>query len=229
MSMLNQGLLIRSNTLCPALIRLHRFSPSLISSTLRSILPRHDLETLIRVLHSEMKNGGWSKLYDFKDGSAESPTEAPSDNAVAIIASLLSCALDAIGAGAWLTPVGSNPSSTDSSDIFQSLYDDTAEALTGFWEARYMRGLLSEFLRFANNVPKSQKPSSEWLEANDKPFTVSPDVSELPMLPLGSKPDMGIERTKNGKGGKKEERSKREMGMLISRRVPKYSFERIVI
>jgi hypothetical protein len=40
---------------------------------------------------------------------------------------------------------------------------------------------------------------------------------------------MGIEKTKQGKGGRREERSKREIGMLISKKVPKYSFERIVI
>jgi hypothetical protein len=40
---------------------------------------------------------------------------------------------------------------------------------------------------------------------------------------------MGVGMMKNGKGGKKEQRSKREMGMLISKKVPKYSFERITI
>jgi hypothetical protein len=52
---------------------------------------------------------------------------------------------------------------------------------------------------------------------------------DLPMLPLGGRGDMGIEKTKQGKGGRREERSKREIGMLISKKVPKYSFERIVI
>ena len=92
-----------------------------------------------------------------------------------------------------------------------------------------MRGLLSEFLRFASNVPKSQKPSGKRLESLSKPFAVTKDEDDLPMLPLGAKPDMGVERMKAGKGGRREERSKREMGMLISKRVPKYTFERIVI
>jgi hypothetical protein len=92
-----------------------------------------------------------------------------------------------------------------------------------------MRGLLSEFLRFASTLPKSYKPSSRTLEKQRKPFAVSGPEDELPMLPLGAKTDMGVEKTKAGKGGKKVERSKREIGMLISKRVPKYSFERIVI
>jgi hypothetical protein len=232
LSVLDHGLLIRSHTLRPALIRLHSFAPRLITSTLRTILPRRDLESLINLLHLEMRNGGWSSSYDSGESDAsmmESLNESPDDHAVAIIASLLSCTLDAIGAGAWLAAVGNSADSESSEDIIDSLQSDTSEALNGFWEARYMRGLLGEFLRFASNVPKSHKPSSKSLERQGKPFAVTHNDDELPMLPLGAKPDMGIERMKAGKGGKKQERSKREMGMLISQKVPKYSFEKIVL
>jgi hypothetical protein len=229
LSVLDHGLLIRSHTLRPALIRLHSFSPRIITSTLRSMLPRHDLEALISLLHLEMKNGGWSSPYDGSDSDMEWLNESPDDHAVAIIASLLSCTLDAIGAGAWLATVGNTGDSDSSEDIIDALQSDTSEALNGFWEARYMRGLLGEFLRFASNLPKSHKPSSKSLEKQGKPFAVTQDDGELPMLPLGGKPDMGIEKMKPGRGGKKEERSKREMGLLISKKVPKYSFERIVI
>jgi hypothetical protein len=232
LSVLDHGLLIRSHILRPALTRLHSFSPRVITSTLRTMLPRRDLESLINVLHLEMKNGGWSSPIDSSESenpTTESSDESPDDHAVAIIASLLSCTLDAIGAGAWLATVGDSADFESTEDIIDALQSDTSEALNGFWEARYMRGLLGEFLRFASNVPKSHKPSAELMMEQGKPFTVSQDDSELPMLPLGAKPDMGIERMKAGKGGKKEERSAREMGMLISKQVPKYSFERIVL
>jgi len=234
-SVLDHGLAMRNYTLRPALIRLHTFSASVVSATLRSILPRRDLESLIRLLHLELKNGGWTSSYDFVNSDsapAENSTDSPDDHAVAIIASLLSSTLDAIGAGAWLASVGSLSTSETSEDIIQSLHTDTSEALSGFWEARYMRGLLSEFLRYASTVPKSQRPSNKKLEQQGKPFGVIPKldaIEDLPMLPLGGKADMGVEKMKKGPGGKKEERSKREMGMLISKRVPKYSFERIVV
>ncbi|KAF3042889.1 hypothetical protein E8E12_004283 [Didymella heteroderae] len=232
LTVLDNGITLRSNTLRPALTRLHTFPAPLISSTLRSVLPRRDLESLIRLLHFELKNGGWSSQYDFIPSLAEdSPDDSPDDHAVTIIAALLSSTLDAIGAGAWLAGV-SNPTdaSDDGKDIIDALHADTSEALNGFWEARYMRGLLGEFLRYAANLPKSQKPSNRSLENQNKPFEV-PGVKEddLPMLPLGGKGDMGIEKTKQGKGGKREERSKREIGLLISKKVPKYSFERIVV
>lgn len=231
LTVLDNGVSIRSNTLRPALTRLHTFPAPLISATLRAILPRRDLEGLIRLLHSELKNGGWSSQYDFVDPEATTD-DSPDDHAVTIIASLLSSVLDAIGAGAWLAAVGMRSAADDAGkDIIDSLHADCSEALNGFWEARYMRGLLGEFLRYAANVPKSAKPSSKALENQGKPFAleVQKEGDDLPMLPLGGRGDMGVEKTKQGKGGRKEERSKREIGMLISKKVPKYSFERVVV
>lgn len=147
LTVLDNGVSIRSNTLRPALTRLHTFPAPLISATLRAILPRRDLEGLIRLLHSELKNGGWSSQYDFVDPEATTD-DSPDDHAVTIIASLLSSVLDAIGAGAWLAAVGTRSAADDAGkDIIDSLHADCSEALNGFWEARYMRGLLGEFLR----------------------------------------------------------------------------------
>ena len=237
---LDDGPSVLSGTLRPALMRLHTFPPAVISSTLRSMLARHDLESLIKLLHHELKNGGWTSPYDFGDADADADVDvdaedAPSDpatddiddSAVAIIASLLSCTLDAIGPALWLTPVGDTSTET----LIQTLRSDAEEALTGFWEARYIRGILSELLRYSAQVPKSQKPSAKVLEKSGKPFAVVEQMekqAEMAMLPLGSRPDMGVKKVK-GRAGQRKERSAREMGMLISKRVPKYSLERIAV
>ncbi|KAF2264749.1 hypothetical protein CC78DRAFT_532880 [Lojkania enalia] len=234
LSILDNGVLIRSETLRPALIRLQTFPTSVITSALRSMLPRRDLESLIQLLLCELRNGGWTSPYIFSrdpEPLADEPaTEDIDDHAVAIIASLLSCTLDAIGTSAWLAGVGRPSSDNSAEEIMNDLHEETASAINGFWEARFMKGLLSEFLRYAANIKKTHKPTNQRLQNQGKPFgaDVSPDEA-LPMLPLGGKVDLGIEKTKPGKGGKREERSAREIGMLISKRVPRYSFERIVI
>lgn len=228
LAMLDNGTAIINDTLRPALIRLHTFSPTDISASLRSMLSRQDLESLVKLLHHELKNGGWTSPYDFGDADvpeADPTSEEIDDSAVAIIASLLSCTLDAIGPAIWLTSVGS----TSTEELIQELYDDAAEALTAFWEARYIRGILSELIRYSAKAPKSKKPTSKVLERQGKPFAVDHKADELPMLPLGAKPDAGVEKSKVGKDGQRKERSAREMGMLISKRVPKYSVERIAI
>ncbi|KAF2646231.1 hypothetical protein P280DRAFT_464468 [Massarina eburnea CBS 473.64] len=228
-SLLNNGLVVRSGILRPALIRLHAFPSPVVSSTLRSMLPRHDLESLIRLLHHEFRNGGWTSPYDFAGPDVlDQSTDETEDSAVAVIASLLSCTLDAMGPATWLTGIGGPSSDERPEELIFDLLEDTKIALNGFWEATYIRGLVSELLRYASRFPKSQKPSNKSLQNQGKPFAPDLNPDELPMLPLGAKPDLGVEKTKT-KGGKKKERSAREMGMLISKRVPKYSFERIVI
>ncbi|ORY19615.1 hypothetical protein BCR34DRAFT_136080 [Clohesyomyces aquaticus] len=233
LSILDNGLFVRSQTLRPALIRLHTFPGPVVASALRSMLPRRDLESLIQLLHSELKNGGWTSPYEFIDAGS-SPidplSEEPDDHAIAIIASLLSCSLDAIGTGAWLTSVGGTASEDSVEEMVNNLHEETTLALNGFWEVKYMKGLLSEFLRYAANTAKGHKLTSKELQRQGKPFPEDLAMDgALPMLPLGGKADTVVEKTKPGKGGKKEERSAREIGMLISKRVPKYSFERIVI
>ncbi|KAF1957760.1 hypothetical protein CC80DRAFT_524635 [Byssothecium circinans] len=231
LAILDNGLVVRSSTLRPALIRLHTFPAPVVSSTLRAMLPRHDLESLIRLLHHEFRNGGWTSPYDFADPdvpSTEPPTEEIDDSAVAIIASLLSYTLDAMGPTTWLTGIGGSSSDETTEELIFDLLEDTSIALNGFWEATYIRGLVGELLRYATKLPKSQKPSNKTLQNQSKPFALDLKPDELPMLPMGAKPDLGIEKTKT-KGGKKKERSAREMGMMISKRVPKYSFERIVV
>jgi hypothetical protein len=231
LAILDNGISIRSDALRPTLVRLHTFPPSVISSTLRSMLLRHDLESLVRLLNHEFKNGGWASPHDSADSDASTtePSEEADDSAVTIIASLLSCTIDAIGPANWLTAIGASSEDSSTEDLILDLSKTTSIAITGFWEARYIRGLVTELLRYASKMPKSQRPSSKALEKQGKPYALDLKPDELPMLPMGSKPDMGVERAKAGKGGKKKERSAREMGMLISRRVPKYSLEKIVI
>ncbi|KAF2198925.1 hypothetical protein GQ43DRAFT_482901 [Delitschia confertaspora ATCC 74209] len=233
LAVLDNGVTIRNHTLRPALIRLHTFPATTITTTLRSSLSRPELEALIRLLQFELKNGGWTSPYDFAD--SESPdhddsSEDPDDHAVAIIASLINCSLDAIGTGAWLATVGGSTLDETTEELIDDLYQETSLALNGFWEARFMRGLLSEFLRYAFKSSTSQKPSNRTLQNQGKPLLAGNTLEhDLPMLPLGGKVDLGVEKTKLGRSGRKEERSAREMGMLISKRVPKYSLERIVL
>lgn len=229
LTLLDKGLLIQSNTLRPALIRLHTFPANIITSTLRSSLSRGEMESLIRLLHAQLRNGGWTSplnLTDSELSASEAAGDDPENQAVSIIASLLSCILDAIGGGVWLSSLRESGSDESGEAMIEDLVQDTSEALNGFWEARFMRGLLSEFLRYQTNVSKSRKPTNKSLQNQGKPFVVDVSPEDLPIMPLGGKVDMGISTTEAG--GRKA-RSAREIGMLASKRVPKYSVERIVI
>ncbi|OCK80398.1 hypothetical protein K432DRAFT_425777 [Lepidopterella palustris CBS 459.81] len=239
LSILDDGLIIRSHTLRPALTRLHSFPASSITSTLRKSLTHHEIVFLIHLLRFELNDSGWVSRYFFNPdrSTPDDNSGDPSDHAIVIIASLLSCALDAVGVGGWLSTASCSNPDDSAEDVLHSLRLETSAALEGIWEAGFMRGLVSDFLRYSWKSGKEQQiPNQAKLRRQGKPLTVQERQAENAeqrlqetMLPLGLSEQSGIEYTKVGLGGKIIKRSAREVGMLISKRVPKYSFERIVI
>ncbi|KAF2138747.1 uncharacterized protein K452DRAFT_233813 [Aplosporella prunicola CBS 121167] len=229
-SLLETGLHVRSQSLLEALRKLHTFPPPLISRTLRKSLTHHEILFLMDILRLEIHQGGWIQRYleEGPDGkSASDSTGDPSDRAIVIIADLLSCALDAVGAGGWLTS-----GSDRTSEVVYNLRQEISAALEGIHEAAFMKGLLGDFLRFGWKKKTTQQPTNARnLEKKGKPVTVQQNSgdAESRVLPLGFKVEGKVADTRTTLAGEVKQLSKRDIGRQISMRVGKYSFERVVI
>ncbi|OJD30716.1 uncharacterized protein BKCO1_5700034 [Diplodia corticola] len=225
-SFVDSGILIRSHSLLEALTKLHTFPAPLVSQTLRKSLTHKEIIFLINILRLELHEGGWINTY-LQDGPHDSAEFGdPSDRAIAIIADLLGCALDAIGAGGWLT------SGNDAkADTIQALRMEVSAALEGIHEAAFMKGLLNDFLRFGwKRKTVQQGPSEKRLKEKGKPFTLTQtDAAEARILPLGFKVEGRVPESKVGFNGEVKALTRREIGHKISRRVGKYSFEKIEV
>lgn len=235
---LENGVLIRGQTLRPALIKLQSFPPARIVQSLRTMMDHHELIFLIQLLRIELQEGGWASRY-FAQPTGEdfADTGNPSDRAISIIAGLLSCVLDAIGIGGWLT-TGTAMTSTEKGldDLVHQLHLESSAALEGIYEASFMKGLLAEFLRFCQRDANTEKPPNYFREQlMEKPFRVPRQDSEYEalqrrVLPLGLKPvDVAQDKWKRDVGGQWKLKSSREIGLAISKQVPKYSIEKIRI
>ncbi|KAL1646013.1 hypothetical protein SLS58_003433 [Diplodia intermedia] len=225
-SFVDSGILIRSHSLLEALTKLHTFPATLVSQTLRKSLTHKEIIFLINILRLELHEGGWINTY-LQDGPHDSAEFGdPSDRAIAIIADLLGCALDSIGAGGWLT------SGNDAkADTIQALRMEVSAALEGIHEAAFMKGLLNDFLRFGwKRKTVQQGPSDKRLKEKGKPLTIQQaDSAEARILPLGFKVEGKVQDSKVGLNGEVKPLTKREIGHKISMRVGKYSFERIEV
>jgi hypothetical protein len=221
-STLENGLPNRRETLRLALIQLNAFPTARIIDNLRHFLSQHEVIFLIHILRIELADGGWTSRY-IDAGPLDYPeteTEEPSDGAITVVARLLSCAIDTIGVSGWLATSAVDP--VDSVDeLLVSLRAETSAALEGIHEATFMKGLLSEFLRYGWRRETEFKPSGK-----DKPLLESKLQT---VLPLGLKVEKQISPIRRNAGGQVKERSKRHIGMEISMKVGKYSFERIRI
>lgn len=160
--------------------------PTLLAHALRSQLSRHDLFLLIELLRHALEQGGWTtKVLDVypTDDEPDETGEAGTgglDSSIAVIGRLLSCAVDALGAGAWLTggvdvsvdsayssssASASDDDDDDEEDEDMSMLDEsnkrpllptlrhlTASVLEVTQEAAFFRAFLADFLRYADTL-----------------------------------------------------------------------------
>jgi hypothetical protein len=216
---------INGDSLRQALTRLNNFPSSAIVQTLRKYLSQHEIALLITILRVELQRGGWTARYiDVgPDDSGE-----PSNRAISVIASIISCAVDALGISGWLT---TNDDSVD--DLLQDLRAEISATLEGVHEATFLTGILGEFLRFPY---KRQKAGWKETPANarshilqqGKVWTVP--KKEDPVLPLGlSVRKRLVDSVSVDHGGVLHFRDRREMGKLIHEMRGIYQFEQIRI
>lgn len=225
---------IRGRTLSLALAKLHACSESAVISGLRSIFSSAEIISLIYLLRFELARGAWTSRYldTYESGGIED--ESGQDNTILLVSGLLNCCIDAIGAGGWLSEDSMLVSGDhfESEELIASLKLEVSAALEGVEEASYLKGLIAEMVRYGEGVQRGLPPSrkSDSSKRWDAKPIVLPQVGyETRLLPIGLKSEQQVSRYRVGAGGEIQQRTMRDIGRLKSRKVGKYSRERIVI
>lgn len=204
---------------------------SSVVTALRAQLPRQDILLLMNLLRIELTRSGWdTRRLDFY-GPTEDTVDL-ADEAISVITKLLNCSIDAIGMGGWLgssfalQQATKNQAEGDEDDIeaaidtnsgtLRSLRVTANNSLETAMESVWFVNFLTDFLRYAGRVDTSmvrdQLPGAG-IETN--------------ALPLGSKSVEAISGIRIDAGGEIRERSRRDIARKESRRVGRYSFERL--
>ncbi|KAK3045210.1 hypothetical protein LTS18_014315, partial [Coniosporium uncinatum] len=173
-TILQDGVDIRAQSLRQALTKLNAFPASRITQTIRAELTQHETIFLIWILRFELIDGGWVSRYIDRGADAPSSSEAgePSNRAIAIVANLLSCALDAVGVGGWSMAGIRNPGD-GATEMLTSLRAEVSAALEGIHEVNFIGSFVSEFVRLGEKSMKAQK-ASEFGERPNKGKKVKP-------------------------------------------------------
>lgn len=241
-------------------------SVATIQAIRRLFRPEETL-SLIHVLRVELVKGGWTARYldgsyaDEAEGDDVEDDQAPSpDDSIRLIADLLCRCIDSVGPGGWMINdklLARTGDHDDSADFLAGLKLEVSAALEGIQEAIYLRGLLTETVKYGNTVQKAVGEATlnkaalnkgtphKGAASSDTPSKATPHRRavkgnkairklQLPdgenqMLPLGLGTKHGVSATKVVAGGEIVTRSKREIGHLVSQRVGAYSLERIVV
>lgn len=213
----------------------------------RSYKPEEIL-SLIYVLRMELVKDGWTTRYlDTTQLDKDDELEAPPDGSINLIADLLCRCIDAVGPGGWLindaiVAAGAGDH-MDSADFLASLKLEISAALEGVQEAVFLRGIISEAIRYGTSVQKAEAEAGQKHKKRSggdgapqalvlrgvTPSHEAGKVGEAAMLPLGMKANERVSAEKVTSGGEVARRRKREVGHLVSQKVGAYSLERINI
>lgn len=236
---LGDGSSTRGQALSMALAKLYVSPSSSIVSALRKTLTTGQTVSLIQLLRYELLKGSWTSRYLDTYAKDDEQEEDISNNSIVMIAELLNCCVDAIGTGGWLLADSASLNGNDEAeDLIRSLKLEVSAALQGIDEATYIKGLTGEMLRFAKAVQNAM-PSVEKGNGNSngsgkmgmvsRPVLLPSDEKASAILPIGLKAEQHISMLRLGAGGEVKARSARDIGRLKSKKVGKYSLERIVI
>ncbi|KAK7735326.1 hypothetical protein SLS53_007557 [Cytospora paraplurivora] len=208
--------------------------------TLRRSYKPEEILSLIYVLRMELVKDGWTTRYlDTTRLDEDDELEAPPDGSISLLADLLCRCIDAVGPGGWLindaiVAAGAGDH-IDSADFLASLKLEISAALEGVQEAVFLRGIISEAVRYGNQVQKFEQEAGQKHRRGDTTALVvhghgaKAAAGDSAVLPLGMKAKERISTEKIISGGEIARRRKREVGQLISQKVGAYSLERISI
>ncbi|KAL3423254.1 hypothetical protein PVAG01_05001 [Phlyctema vagabunda] len=231
---------VRGQALSTALAKLYTCPSSAIVQALQTTMTGQEVVSLIYLLRFELVRGSWTSRYldigplDTVDDDAAEGT----NSTIILVSSLLNNCIDAIGAGGWLTGDAKlvNGDFFESEDLIKSLKLEVSAALDGIEEASYLKGLTSEFVRYGRamqaalpRVAADQADSHMSKKRKVAPVILPSDDKNVTLLPFGLKAEQQISRLRIGAGGEVQKRTARDIGRLKSKKIGKYSLERINI
>lgn len=213
------------------LLRLNTISASKLTRALKSQLSTQELRSFVDLLRMELARGRW--LSPYIEDRLEPAEDTHTDNGqVCVIANLLNCAIDSLGAGGWIHGAFIDLSQT--ADTVAYMKAEISAALGGIEEATYLKGMLGEILLYGKTSPSARAERHSTLRPNQQPLQIQSILmaeagQERSTLPLGLKAEQRILTKRVVAGGELIDRSKRDISRLRSRMVGKYTLDRITI
>ncbi|KAF2238952.1 hypothetical protein EV356DRAFT_563626 [Viridothelium virens] len=198
-----------------AISRLSSFPSTRIAQAIHATMTVQEAKAIIITLRQQLFDGGWLTFY-IDQQLEDSKQQTSAKTSLIIITQLLNCAIDAVGLSGWLV---SHDVQESSKNLLSELRKEASMALESIHEMQSLRDILTEF----SKAGPSFTPSSQVTGYNKHPFT----VPSSPELPLGRDEGKEVSSLKIGAGGRVKQRSKREIGHELNKRVGEYSIERI--
>ncbi|KAJ5102249.1 hypothetical protein NUU61_004471 [Penicillium alfredii] len=158
--------------------------PTLVQS-LRSSLSRTDLISMVHHLRLSLAFGGYTSRFTENPPTPITIDQITPTLSLNTIIDLITASVDAVGPSGWISALpavndlenGSEFASRET-ELIADMKSEVSAALAGVEEATYLKGILHEYLRFADQVATSATTSADAL-AKIETETATPGPSHL--------------------------------------------------
>jgi hypothetical protein len=189
-----------------------------VVKALRSLLKAQEIFSLIFVLRGELVRGGWTSRYSFTSLAVDVEAPPP-DESIAILASLLSRCVDAIGLSGWLLNDSmKRGDDTDAGDVLSALVLEVSAALEGLEEVVSLKHFLEPFLKYTEDKVEEAKTAKSakggFRKRETQGHAISVAGAQDSLLPMDLRPKPAVSDTKVEIGGLLKERTWREKALM---------------
>ncbi|KAJ5313433.1 uncharacterized protein N7443_000317 [Penicillium atrosanguineum] len=248
--------------------KVHSQPTSAIVQSLRSNLSRTELISLVHHLRLSLATGGYTSRCTENPPTPITLDQITPSLSLNTIIDLMTASVDAVGPSGWISALPAMDLSDDSDsaiaaasremELIADMKSEVSAALAGVEEATYLKGILLEYLRFADQVSTPAATAADAVAKIDDETSASSNLVRYEklngadlvifgrpgegedgydgdaggkMLPLSLKPATAdVSKTKINKStGDTKSRTSREIGYLRRKAVGKYSFERLLV
>ncbi|KAJ5811422.1 hypothetical protein N7474_007723 [Penicillium riverlandense] len=175
-----------------AIQKIHTQPLSTVVQALRTTLSRMELMALVHHLRLSLATGGYTSRFTENPPTPITHDQITPALSLNTIIDLITASVDAIGPSGWISALPTSSTDDMMSDeeagatasqemeLIADMKSEVSAALAGVEEATYLKGILREYLRFANTVVgTSTAQNSKALTNTDAAENATPTPSQL--------------------------------------------------
>ncbi|KLJ08574.1 hypothetical protein EMPG_16002 [Blastomyces silverae] len=167
------------------LTKLHSHPIDKVTQAIRSALSNSDTLSIIHHLRHSLATGGYtSRFIEQSEAPLSSDPKIPTLS-LSTMVNLLTACIDAIGPSGWISAATFAGAEDSEASLIADMKSEISAALVGVEEATYLKGILREFVRYAETAAAgANRASSGNANKNNKEDQVD---RTAPALPRGSR------------------------------------------
>ncbi|OJD18263.1 hypothetical protein AJ78_01702 [Emergomyces pasteurianus Ep9510] len=166
------------------LTKLHSHPIDKTTQAIRSVLSNSDTLSIIHHLRHSLATGGYtSRFTEQSEAPFSSDPKIPTLSLPTIVHLLTAC-IDATGPGGWISAAAFAGAEDNETNLIADMKSEISAALVGVEEATYLKGILREFVRYADTATAGASGNNSSNNSNNKEEQID---STTPAVPRGSR------------------------------------------